>query len=1681
MSCDNNRTRYFEHVVAGAGARAGVAAGDLEGLYQANRGTPPDRLAAITAAAKTRQLFGVMQQAGFPPPTHAADGLPKTESQPGYAAVYDYLKGRGWIGVGSSSTTVSTNRVSELRQSAGPSTSLPGRHAPAYSASVVAAAKTALAGYGDMVELAVDDTGFMSGGDYADYYALHAAAQAVAADPTAPAEARQVAIAFQSNVRGYVKQWAGAVCAMAGLNRCPQCQRFSSPEVAHVCPTPQATYDRNGYDRQGYNREGRNKEGLDRNGRDREGYDNLGFKQGYNRHGYDRNGIDRRGMAIDGYNRHGLDAQGYNRQGYKQTGTRWEDQEGYDLDGYDAQGYDRNGYTRDARDRTGQRHPMFTPDANGVYGDGLDAWGCGPDGYDPQGRDRYGFDRNGYNAAGFDRNGYNAQGLDGAGCDRDGYNAQGFKLGADGVLRNRAGFDIQGFDASGYSWTGFDRHGKDRNGAERTTKDRKGNVIPARFNLSGWDKDGVDRWGYGRKTGLTLPDANGIQRNVWGWTYDPVTHECFDPADPTSRVPHTEQSWYWDKYGARAHTVVRNGVATPVRGLVSPRVTVYTREDCQPHAQPSPAQVAPPITPFAAMTPEAYRRTLGHLNDQGKAQTDARARHEYALIQQPRPEQRWTTARAHVDAKAAHGGILLKCPQCGQFTGGNAHACPAHPDYPSGVRIAANGVVLAGEVVVYDPRNPHYHGRYSEGGYAADGYDAGGYDRRGFNRNGLDRDGYTMEGYDVFGFDRQGYTREGYNRSGKDRDGNEKPKTLAEAARGLDDNVNPLSTKALADMYSRLASGLTGRSCQVTLKPGALHVNTETGEQVYITSGFATNMQGKIQADPTPLGSTANPRDNLVVTRAGIYHELGHELYTDPGLWATCLEANTSTTPYELETIGGGTLVLDAGRRFLPQIYNIVEDGRMEREVARNTPGAGEILAASCRLEDRWGWEPGRPQDDYNDLTGALLYEALPFYKVRPEVVEERLSPKARALFEELRPLVQRSVRGSGDDAFNAAVIIAKRLEEEGIIDHDGAKKRGMTPPPPPPPGTQARRPKITIDGDQVIDAGQQQGGGGGGMAMDVEYTGHVTIKHADQIDDQGGGGSATFSGGVTYEGGQPKDQQQPGGQQNGQQGGQQGQQGGQSGGESGEQHSVGQSGGQSGGEHGGSGGRGRGGAGDEDEPKAGWRGRGSASDDDAPKGRRPAAADDETTSGGSRGRTGTADEESTGSHGGGTSDDDARKGRQPGAEDEPGGSGGGRAGAGDDQDDDAAGQGGGGAGAGEDVDDEAGQGAGGGRGADARDDVDPWGDGDDGGDDDDTVDDGDGEFTDDGGAVSGSTGQAGRGGGFSGGQGGSGQLRDWDSPFTEQQVQDAVSAAEAQAAAAIEEGVRAAATPEAMGRDLHRPLGDSQRAKQRYKTADGRVETVSVAQPKSDNAPLKEKLERRRPKHKQIARDLAKQLKAIREQTEQRLRFQKQGRIDRRRFVAAVKGAEDVRTQIKELPATAFAASIAVDLSGSMHTLIQNGSLFDATMILSDTFEDMNIAHEVRGFGSDAAQFRSMGDTQFDPDRAAMLASGDRGGTTLAGTAGLATQALRGRDEGNKLFVALSDGSLGDHPQSVTLLKEARRNGVVTFGIFLGGGAPTQQMDELYGPGNWVQINDLKDFPVSVGRRISQIFKQMR
>jgi len=249
---------------------------------------------------------------------------------------------------------------------------------------------------------------------------------------------------------------------------------------------------------------------------------------------------------------------------------------------------------------------------------------------------------------------------------------------------------------------------------------------------------------------------------------------------------------------------------------------------------------------------------------------------------------------------------------------------------------------------------------------------------------------------------------------------------------------------------------------------------------------------------------------------------------------------------------------------------------------------------------------------------------------------------------------------------------------------------------------------------------------------------------------------------------------------------------------------------------------------------------------------------------------------------------------------------------------------------------------------------------------------------------------------------------------------------------------------------------------------------------PRADPA-VARKLEPRRARHRVVASSLARQLRAIREETEKTLRRQSEGRLDRHQLVGAVKGLTDVHTRTRQMPRTSFAVSMAVDLSGSMDGHIYSGALYDATMTLGDTFDMLEMPYEVRGFGSEDAQFRAMDDPGFAPERAAYLTTRNLGGTVGARTTGLAASALLARDESNKLMVVLSDGEMADHDRVARTMLQARRDDIVTFGVFLGSGVNPEKMNQLYGPGNWATINSLSEMPAEVGRRLATLFKRMR
>ena len=310
---------------------------------------------------------------------------------------------------------------------------------------------------------------------------------------------------------------------------------------------------------------------------------------------------------------------------------------------------------------------------------------------------------------------------------------------------------------------------------------------------------------------------------------------------------------------------------------------------------------------------------------------------------------------------------------------------------------------------------------------------------------------------------------------------------------------------------------------------------------------------------------------------------------------------------------------------------------------------------------------------------------------------------------------------------------------------------------------------------------------------------------------------------------------------------------------------------------------------------------------------------------------------------------------------------------------------------------------------------------------------------------------------------------------FGNETVDAAIAAVERDASAAIEGGVRARSRAGTIGLPLHRPLPEKDWMTQRYRGADGMPVSVDVALP-TDTSPAR--WTRAASGIAQVASLMAKPLKAIREQAEQRLR-RLPGKLDRRQLVNAYKGMDDIYTATKERPQTSFAASIAVDMSGSMSGHILEKELFDAVMVLGDTFGLLDMPHEVRAFGSATAQLKAM-DEPFAPKRAAYLASGNLGGTLFNDTAGLGHSSLLAREEKNRMMICLSDGVLSNN-KSMRSLRQARTNGILTFGIFLGAAHDPDKMDQLYGKGNWTSIQTLSDMPKAVAQRLASIFKSMR
>ena len=301
---------------------------------------------------------------------------------------------------------------------------------------------------------------------------------------------------------------------------------------------------------------------------------------------------------------------------------------------------------------------------------------------------------------------------------------------------------------------------------------------------------------------------------------------------------------------------------------------------------------------------------------------------------------------------------------------------------------------------------------------------------------------------------------------------------------------DPLNNPVVAGMYSRYARVVTQKKDRnVDLRAGG---------------GFATDLAGTIYVDAYPLGKDEPIEDQIIVTWGGIEHELSHEKWSPAWMLDRVMEIARGE--------GEGASLSERARRCAKQVLNTIEDGRIERLLRERVPGAFLRVKGADLLQPRWDEKVGKGVPVVHQVLGAALYEALPNFRVRHEVYE-KMSPKAKALFDRVRPLVQQGVHADAEGAMSAALDIVRIMDEESAIpqsyqgpsrhtavgDFQGSPDADGSACPQPAPDDQSAG-----DGAGGDDAGDQEGddqGAGGGAGGDD--------ADDQEGDDQDAGGGA--------------------------------------------------------------------------------------------------------------------------------------------------------------------------------------------------------------------------------------------------------------------------------------------------------------------------------------------------------------------------------------------------------------------------------------------------------------------------------------------------------------------------------------------------------------------------------------------
>jgi len=875
----------------------------------------------------------------------------------------------------------------------------------------------------------------------------------------------------------------------------------------------------------------------------------------------------------------------------------------------------------------------------------------------------------------------------------------------------------------------------------------------------------------------------------------------------------------------------------------------------------------------------------------------------------------------------------------------------------------------------------------------------------------------------------------------------------AGAQMGFDD---PLNNPVAERIYSRYASVVTRQDRRVSLRSGG---------------GFSTDLQGQINVDPHPLGPDGALEDQIIATWGGIEHELAHEAWSPRGILHAAGRIARGQTDHKYSGFSGEDLS-EGARRQIKSWLNIIEDGRVERLLQENVPGAFKRVRAQDILSSRWDERVGKGVPVYYEVVGASLYDALPNFAVQRETYKA-MSPDARRIFDRIRPTIQEGVTSDAAGALKAAGKILKVLDEEGIFkqrqqvpsnvqvhdytgsdDADGKSAPSESASMPVPVNAKPSK-SSDEEGDQQ---GEEGGQGAQGKPQHCPRCGAFVDKHGNCTncdwkapqgqDSQGGEGGGEADGDDDSEGSPGK-------------GG---------GGESqddGSEEGEGQGGGDAAGDEG-------------DSDPSGGLGTGSGDDESdtgTDAGSSGGAGDDEGTESG--------DADATESDNAGTESGDADAGDDAGGESGDAGTGEG-----------SAGEGSAGAGSGEES---------GAEGADGTDEDASGGSDHAGG----NSTQGGGDSSQSSGGESPPPGEAGQQGEESGDSlddtGGDENLDNLEDfpEYSDDDLEDVQSEVEDVLDALRDEAARTYA-------NAVRDYAEETSRRDAQKIHDGSASTVDVQFAEGERTQLSIRNGERydpgegrlqavqdfRQTYAGAARRFSRELQTIKSDVRADKPFQRRGRFDRRRMKAAVKGDDRVYYKRGTDLDQDIAVAIQVDRSGSMMGA-RIAEAVKAATITSMALEQSDIPYEIRSFrghnsGEHVLHKDFASPKAKDEDLAEMLSV--NGSTPMKRAVEVTRASLSVREEGIKLAFILADGapngyyndSEGDGFGYITPVRKTfdamEEKGITPVLVFTASDEidsyARESLDKLAGRGRWVHVRSPASLHRIVSDRIRDIYR---